>query len=335
MSQSEVEQLLASVSESDALAGGPGGDPGAGQDAISRHAFPQVSSFTPGEMRKLRLRCESFVSSLAARLSTHLRLECVLQMTKLDTLRFQPFVDALSNPTYLTLFRIEPLEGVCLLDMPARLGLTLVDRELGGPGVCQDEIRDLTQIEAKLAAKLVNFMVAEWCSAWADILPMRPALLRHETSGRFLNLASPQSLFLTLGLEVRMAQTVEIIHIAFPISILESLLAKLNTNLPPGQKPSAAQTAAAPRWNPALNDVRIQVSARWRGLAISARQLAALKPGDLLPLCPAATSQVEISLEAMPKFTGQLGTSGRQLAVKIVETLKTWPPRSRGSSSSP
>ncbi len=323
MSQSEVEQLLASVSESDALAGGPGGEPGTGQDATARVAFPKVCSFGTGEMRKLRMHCDSFVSSLTARLSIHLRLECSLQLTKLDALRFQPFVDSLSNPTYLTLFKIEPLEGVCLLDMPARLGLTIVDRELGGPAVCQDDIRDLTQIETKLAAKVVNLMVAEWCSAWADALPMRPALLGHETSGRFLNLASPETMFLCLGLEVRFAQTVETIQIAFPQSILEVLLAKISSDLPSGQRTPAAPTGAAPRWNPALNEVRVQVSARWRGLAISARQLAGLKPGDLLPLSQAATSQVEISLESMPKFTGQLGTSGRQLAVKIVETLKT------------
>ena len=105
MSQSEVEQLLASVDESGALAAGPGGDPGSGQGLISRHDFPQLTSFSADEMRKLRMRCESFVSSLAARLSVHLRLECALQMTKFETVRFQPLVDALSQPAYLTLFR--------------------------------------------------------------------------------------------------------------------------------------------------------------------------------------------------------------------------------------
>lgn len=321
MSQSEVEQLLASVSESDALAGGPGGDPGAGQDAISRHDFPQVSSFTTGEMRKLRLRCESFVNSLAARLSIRLRLECSLQMTRLDTLRFQPFVDGLSNPTYLTLFKIEPLEGVCLLDMPAKLGLTLVDRELGGPAVCQDEIRDLTEIEAKLAAKLVHLMLAEWCNIWAGTLPMRPLLLRHETSGRYLNLCPPDTMFVSLSMEARIAQTVETIQFAFPQSIMEPLIAKLDSGFQNGQKPRAAQPGAGARWNPALNDVCIDIRARWRGLEITARQLADLKPGVLLRLRPAATSRVEISLDGQPKFAGQLGTSGRQLAVKIVETL--------------
>jgi flagellar motor switch protein FliM len=58
-------------------------------------------------------------------------------------------------------------------------------------------------------------------------------------------------------------------------------------------------------------------------LEISARQLAALKPGDLLPLRPAVISQVEISLESIPKFAGQLGSAGPHLAVKIVDALKT------------
>jgi flagellar motor switch protein FliM len=242
-------------------------------------------------------------------------------MTKLETVRFQPLADALSQPAYLTLFRVEPLESVCLLDMPAHLALAIVDRELGGPAVCQDESRDLTQIEAKLAAKVVNLMLTEWCNTWADILPMRPLLLRHESSGRFLNLSSPDTMFLRLGLEARLAQTTETICLAFPQSILEPLIAKLNAGLQDAQAAPAAQLGARLRWNPALNDVPIQVSARWRGLDISARQLAELKPGDLLPLRPSTISQVEVSIESFPKFAGQLGTSGPQLAVRIVENL--------------
>lgn len=321
MSQSEVEQLLASVGQSDALAPGLGEGPDSGPGLVSRHDFPPLTSFSTGEMRNLRLRCEAFVASLAARLSVHLRLECGLQMTRLESLRFQPLVDSLPTSTFLTLFRIEPLENTCLLDLPPRLALAIVDRELGGPAVCQDEVRDLTKMEAKLAAKVVNVMLAEWCSAWADTLPMRPVLLRHETSGRFLNCAPPEAMFLQLGLEARMAQTVETIQLAFPQSLMEQILAKLGSDLQNGEKPAAPRNVAGPRWNPALNEVRIQVTARWRGLEITARQLAALQPGDLLPLRPGATTQVEICLESAPKFTGQLGASGPRLAVKILDSL--------------
>jgi flagellar motor switch protein FliM len=262
---------------------------------------------------------------MSARLSVHLRIECLLQLIRLETVRFQNLTAALSQPSFLTLFKMEPMESACLLDMPTRLALAIVDRELGGPAVCQDEVRDLTQIEAKLAAKLVKMMLGEWCNTWADTLPMRPILIRHENSGRFLNICPPEIMFLNLSLETRIAKSVETVQVAFPQSVLEPLIAKLNADTQGDRKPRAAQSGACPRWNPALNDARILVSARWRGLEISTRELAGLKPGDLLRLRPDTTSRVEISLDAQPKFTGQLGTAGRQLAVKIGETLQTQP----------
>lgn len=322
MPEGEVERLLGPANQSEASGSGAEDGSDAGQKPAARHGFPPVSSFSEGQTRKLRLRCDSLVNSLAARFSNHLRMECSVQLTKLDTVRFQPFVDALANPTFLTLLKMEPLEGVGLLNVPARLALAIVDREMGGPAVCQDDARDLTQIEARLAAKVVNLVAAEWCAAFADLLPMRPVLLRHESSARFLNLCSPQTPFLGLGLEVRIAQLVETIHLAFPQTALEPLLAKLDAGLPAGPRPSAPQTGPAPGWNPALNDVPVQVSACWRGLTISARQLGTLKAGDVLPLPPATPSLVEISIGSKPKFTGQLGAVGRQLAVKIVERLK-------------
>ena len=127
LSQSEVESLLAMVD---------GRESGASPVLVTRREFPQLSSFSPDQLRKLRLRCDSFITSLNARLSSHLRLECTHQLTKLESVRYQQFVHALPNPTHLTLFTLEPLAGVCLLDIPPRLALSIVDRELGGPAVC-------------------------------------------------------------------------------------------------------------------------------------------------------------------------------------------------------
>ena len=324
MSQSEVERLLSLVGDGDSAAadaGPSGGEPRPGRDLILRHDFPQLLPFSADEMRKLQKRCEAFIHSLAARLSVHLGLECAAQMTRLEAARFEPFVAKLSHPTHLTLFRLEPLGGIGLLDIPLRLALTLVDRELGGPAACQEEIRDLTQIEARLVAKVVGVMLEEWCHTWADTLQIRPVLIRHETSGSFLQTSPPASMIFSLGIETRIAQAAEQIQLAFPQSILEPLLLKLNSDLRQVENPGAAQPKAALHWNPALNDVPIQVTARWHGMELTARQLLGLKPGDVVPLRQATTSQVELTLDSTPKFAGQLGTSGQRLAIKIVEAL--------------
>src|SRR5580692_11170943 len=129
--ETDVESLLAE-------AGGAGPttadapvstkDNQSGPEPDTRHGFPQFSSLSGGEMRKMKMRHDEFVRSLETRLSAHLRLECGLQLSKFETVRFQRFMDGLTAPTHLTLFEIEPLEGLCFLNIPSLLGLSIVDR---------------------------------------------------------------------------------------------------------------------------------------------------------------------------------------------------------------
>ena len=72
-------------------------------------------------------------------------MECGLKMTKLETVRFQPFISGLSNPTHLVLFQLDPPGSICLLEIPPRLGLCLIDRELGAPESFPEEPRDPDQ----------------------------------------------------------------------------------------------------------------------------------------------------------------------------------------------
>lgn len=324
MSQSEVERLLAMVGGGDTVStevNAPHGEGGAEPVLVSHHDFPQLSSFSADQLRKLRLRCEAFINSLVASLSGHFRLECSLRMTKLETVRYQQFVNSLATPTHLTLFKLDPAPGVCLLDVPPRLALCFVDRELGGPGICEEEPRDLTPIEAKLAAKVVSVMLTDWANTWADTMQLRPAQIRNETSGRFLQTSPSETMMLSIGLETKMAQSTEEIQMAIPQSILEPLMQKLSSDLESVEKAGAAQPERELRWNPAYNDIPLQITARWHAMEMTAREVAALKPGDVVPLRQDSDSQVELSLDSMPKFGGMLGTSGRKLAVKIVQTL--------------
>src|ERR1700722_11786412 len=172
VSQTEVERLLAQVGGVMPATGDPA-LPSAPRtldyDLLQRHEFPKLSFLSSAELRKLRLRHEQFVSSLAGRLSIHLGLEVAMQLSKLETLPFARFTEALSNPTHLTLVKLEPLNGTCLLDIPSQLGLCIVDREIGGPAISTEEPRQLGQMETRLLARIIEMIVGEWCSMWSDL----------------------------------------------------------------------------------------------------------------------------------------------------------------------
>jgi flagellar motor switch protein FliM len=320
LSQDDIELLLAQVAEQETKATihkADGAKIKHPKDAIQPYDFRVPVFLSPTELRKLRMQHDEFIHSLAARLSIYLRLEFLLQMSKLETLTYQKFVDGLSNPTHLTLFRVDPFPGICILDVNPRLGLTIVDRLMGGPGHSVSINRDLSEIEVALLDQAIQIIVGEWCNHWTKLQELRPVLLGHESSGRFLQTSAGDSIMLILAMEARVGDCLEQLQIAFPYTTLEPLIRILSQALDSSAVETAAKESAKPKWNPRFDGVTIPLTAEWPERQLSARQLTELKPGDVLEWDPRAASQVRLRLAGTSKFLGRLGTKNKKWAVEI------------------
>jgi flagellar motor switch protein FliM len=320
--QTEAERLAQEVGEEPIPV--PAGESAASRprfksEDVRPYDFRQAAFLTGNELRKTRLRHTEFVQSLAAQLSVYLRLEVTLQMTKLETLSYQKFCEALPSPTHLTLFKVEPREGVCLLDLSPRLGLTLVDRLLGGSAQSVDPTSEMSEIEMALLDQVAQLVLNEWCQLWRNLGSARPVLLGHENNGRFLNTSPPDTMMLVVAMEVALGDCVESMQLAFPFATIEPLVRQ------PGQNRETAGTSRRSplNWNELFDDLPIRINTEWHGLELSARDLAGLKPGDVLMLDANCFNQVEVRFERLPRFHGRLGTSGERLAVELTRPVKT------------
>jgi len=325
LSQSEVENLLAQVTELESKTAIDQPDDSKSPqspEAVQSYDFRNPVSLSSPELRKLRLRHEELIRSLAARLSIFLRAEFTLQISQLSTITYGKFIEGLPNPGHLILFKAEPLRGICVLGIKPRLGLTMVDRVMGGPGNSVPTDRDLSEIEIALLDQVIQIIVGEWCSHWAEVPKLRPALLGHESNARFLNTAPLDSVMLALTLEAQLGECFEQIHIGFPYMTLEPLIKRMSPGIDPHLHEMSAEDAGGTQWNGALDDVQIPVTAEFPGMSMSARRLANLEVGDVLELDEDLPSRVRLRLATLPKFTGRLGTRGGKWAVEIGTVLK-------------
>jgi len=324
LSSAEVEQLLTQVSDE------PGQADAAGPDSSGRHRSSDVQPYdfrhpiflTAGELRRLRIRHEEFARSLAARLSIYLRLDFGLEIARLQTLSFVNFCAGLADPTQVALFKVEPLPGLCLLEVRPRLGLTIVDRLMGGLARDVNSERAVSEIEQALLDQVSQIILGEWCGHWAKIQDLRPFLIGHENSGRYLQTASPDTVMLVLAMEARVGDCTETLQLAAPSHALEPLVRALSREAEPPSPAPPAPPPPLPAWRAKLDDVRVPVSAEWSDLEMTARELAALKPGDLLRLDPCAFGQITVKLGGLPKFNGRLGTQARRWAIQLDESIK-------------
>ena len=285
------------------------------------YSFSQPALVSGGEARKLRLRHEEFARALATRLSMHLRLEFGCRLNPIDTVTYRQFIESKPNQTYLTLFKIEGLEGLGLLELPPRLGIALVDRLMGGPGTPMVLARELSEIEMALLDQVIQIALQEWCRFGAELPESRPSILGHETQARFLQATSNDTRLLLVSLEVRLGECVETVVLALPDLMIEPILRNLSPAAPPSPSNSASRSAPTLRWNPELDEVTIPLDAAWSGLDITVRQLSELKVGDVLPVAMHHCDQVQVRLASVSKFVGRLGRKGSAWAVELTQAI--------------
>lgn len=289
-------------------------------DAIRSHDFRQSGFLAPSELRRIRLRHEQFARGLAGRLASFLRLEISVTVNKLQIVGYQKFTEPMANPSYISLFKADPLKGVGLLVVPPRLCLALVDRLLGGAGLLPEQGRELTEIEVALTDQVATIVLSEWCSHWPELRDLRHALLGHESNSKFLQTSPADTAMLVLSLNVALNEKQETLHVALPYATLEPLVRLL---CPAGMPVADNATARAPKpkWNVEFDDVPVPVTAEWQGLKLSAGNIAHLKQGDVLMLDPRCAAQVQLRFGQMPKFVGRPGTRGGRWAVELTNAV--------------
>ncbi|MCF7668810.1 MAG: flagellar motor switch protein FliM [Verrucomicrobia bacterium] len=324
LSQEDVEALLAQVAEEESLTvvfRSRGQKQKQTQDTILPFDFRQPAFLAPAELRQMRLRHKEFAASLAARLSIYLRLEIGLRIAKLQTLSFQRFIDTIETPSHISLFRIEPLRGIGLIDLPPRLGLTIVDRLLGGTARAIEIDREMSEIETALLDQVIEIVLAEWCGLWGSEMPLRPAILGHESNARFLQTAAHDTVMLVLALEARQGECLEAMQIGLPYYMLEPLVREAESRMGTTETQQEEEEEEKLKWHPALESVNIPVTGEWRGFEMATREVVKLKEGDLLQLEPQSLNEVNIRLGKLLKFKGRLGTCAEKWAVEVSELV--------------
>ena len=198
------------------------------------------------------------------------------------------------------------MRGVSILEIPPRLGLSIVDRLMGGPGLPPESAREMSEIEHALLEQVVQLILAEWCSHWAKLKELKPVLLGYESNGRFMQTAPPETIMLVLALEAGIGTLRRReCKSAFPTPPSNHSSARLSQTVAETRAEAIVSPAGktALKWNPCFDDVYIPVSAEWKGLEMTAREVLALKVGDLFSgLIRNACSGSSVRLADLPKF---------------------------------
>lgn len=321
LDQSEIDKLLAQAAEASVKKPGLAAGEASTGPKVEPYDFRNPAFLSEGELRRLRLIHEDFIRYLSARLALYLRMEFSLKMARLTTVTYSKFTESLPNPTHISLFKVEPLVGVGVLDINPRLALTIADRLLGGRGHSVKAERYLTEIEIALIEDVIVILLEEWCAQWKSEQELRPLIIGHENNGRFLQTSPRDAIMLAMALECNFGDCSEQIQIGVPYYTIEPVVKKMQARR---QKDTAvAQIAKRAEWQASYDRISLPVRAEWQAFEIPLREIVNLRVGDVLELNPAICAETRVLLNGEPKFLGTVGVDGDRVAVQLSKKLPT------------
>lgn len=324
LDQSEIDKLLAQTADTQQPKqllirhDGVRDDPSAASK-IEAYDFRNPAFLSEVELRRLRLLHEDFIRYLSARLSLYLRMEFGLKMAKLTTVTYSKFTDSLPNPTHLSLFKVDPLVGVGILDINPRLALTIADRLLGGRGHSVKAERYLTEIEIALIEDVIVILLEEWCGQWKAEQELRPQIIGHENNGRFLQTSPKDAIILAMTLEASFGDCSEQIQIGVPYYTIEPVVKKMQARRQKDAAVAAVEKSTA--WQGSYDHIAMPVRAEWQALELSLREVLSLRVGDVVEMPSSLFNETRVLLNGTAKFVGTVGVEADRVAVQLTRKL--------------
>jgi len=330
LSQSEVDALLAAVTDGDIKPSGGGGESQNLRDVkksddrnIVSYDLTSQDRIIRGRLPQLEVIYEKFMRAFRVSLSSALRKIASITLTSTEFLKFGEFINTLPIPTCMSVLRFNNLRGSALLVIEAKLAYALVDSFFGGADRPYAKLdgKEFTPIELQIVKKVVELAIHDLEASWATIEKIGCSFQRTEINPQFVGIVPPTDVVIASTFDVELEQASGTISIVIPYSTIEPIKQKLST----GFQVESDQTDKK-LWTSIIKEqlleTDIDIKVNLGETEIKLKDLMNLKVGDIIPLTQDSSGELDIQVENVRKFKGYYGVHHGTVAMQITRTIE-------------
>jgi len=320
LSQSEVDALLSAVSDNRADADEQMGSESGVGGGVVQYDLANQDRIIRGRMPTLDIIHDRFIRLFRVTLSNALRKMANLSVNSTGPLKFSEFMNSLPLPSCLNILRLDPLRGAAVMVIESKLLYALVDSFFGGNDVPYTKIegKDFTQIEIKIARRVVLSAIDDLEKAWEPVYPLKIGYSRTEINPQFVAVVPPSDVVIATTFDVELEKVSGTIKIVIPYATLEPIKSKLSVGF------QSEQLEVDFIWINRIKEQIMQTAAnvlvKLGDAHLSIEDLMNLSVGDIIQLDTDATSPIDVLVEGIPKFKGLPGLLKGNRAIKVTDS---------------
>ncbi|MCP4338548.1 MAG: flagellar motor switch protein FliM [Desulfobulbaceae bacterium] len=332
LDQDEVDALLNAVAGGDL--GGEDDEPGlsgpAGDDSapalrldVHTYDFKRPERVSKDQMQALEGLHERFARNFGALLSGYLRTIIEVKVRSTEQLTYAEFTYSLPTPTSFSLLSAEPLEGQLCLEISPLIVYPIIDRMLGGSNAeLYIPQRPLTQIEQRLANRIIDRALDSLAEAWSNISDVGFEVVQSESNPQLVQIVAPNEVVVVIGFEVKMGNRSGSMSLCIPFNVIEPVVSKLTSQDWFSYRKECSTESFEGSIKENLGEAKLKTRTFIGQTTIKVQELLSLEIGDIIKIAKEAEDDLVMQVEGLSKFAGKAGQFRGNRALKVTRKSK-------------
>ena len=319
LSQNEIDNLLAALSTGEL-------DVDQMQESeekqVKNYDFSRPTKFSKEHLRTLEIIFEHYSRLISTNLPVYLRKNVQVAVASSETVTFNEFTNALSNPVILGIINFSPLSGQIIIDLATNLGYAMLDRMLGGSGAPLEKNREFSEIELMIIQKILVMFTQLLREPWRNVIDINPVLQRLETNPQFAQVIAPNDMIAIVTLNMKIGEVEGFVNVCLPFFTLEDVMDKLNTKYWFSTMQENRDENYEDYIESLIRKVDIPIRAVLGKSTISVNDFMNLQVGDCIRLDSKVDDDMNIFVGNIKKFTALPGAEKDSYAVRITSVIR-------------
>ena len=309
LNQEEIDSLLGYTNEDDE-------DYHANKTGV--RAILNSSMVSYERLPMLEIVFDRLIRLMATSLRNFTQDNVEVSLDSIESMRFGEYIDSLTLPTLLNVFKAEEWDNYGLMSLDSSLIYSMVDVLLGGrrgTAAMRIEGRPYTTIELNIVKEMIQLILVDLSTAFDPITSVNFAFDRLETNPRFATISRLSNAVIVAHLRIDMEDRGGKIDLMIPYATLEpvrELLLQMFMGERFGRDSIWENHLMSQLW-----DTEIEIRAVLKETEIKLGEISTWEKGSFLPLDMFPHEQVTVVCGDVPLLTGYMGRKSDHIVIKV------------------
>jgi flagellar motor switch protein FliM len=290
--------------------------------------FRKPRLLSQDQLRLLNHVHSGFARDISVYLSAQLRSIVEMSLVTVEQVHYSEYVESTQAPSALYVMEAEGQSHGMILEYDPRLVLYTVEKLFGGHGSFQTDTREISAIEQRVMARVVQRTYRGLETAWEPVFPLSLSTKSFETDAEFVQVIPGSEPAVVATFEVGLGEHRAVLRICYPYLIIEKILGRNGIRQMLSRPTEALDPKVQAAYEDGLRRTEVELKAELGRTSLSLQDILDLSEGDVISLDRKISEPIQVVVGNIPQFRAMVGRSGTRKALQVLEVIAPLPAES-------